>query len=67
MRAAIWPWSWPWLLPIALALWPSTTLADDQADYFVRSLPGAPSEPQVKMHAGWVQVLSSPSCQLFLA
>jgi carboxypeptidase D len=40
------------LLPIALALWPAKALAEGQADYFVHSLPGAPAEPPVKMHAG---------------
>ena len=39
----------------ALALsWTATLAAADKAagDYFVRSLPGAPEGPLVKMHAG---------------
>jgi carboxypeptidase D len=54
MRAVI--RSWSRLLPLALALWPTTTLAEGQADYFVHNLPGAPADPPVKMHAGHVTI-----------
>jgi carboxypeptidase D len=41
----------------ALALpWAATAAAGGKSagDYFVHSLPGAPAEPLVKMHAGYV-------------
>lgn len=40
---------------LSLALFPSMGLADMAAgDYFVHSLPGAPEDPHLKMHAGFV-------------
>ena len=40
---------------LSLALLPSVGLADMAAgDYFVHSLPGAPEDPRLKMHAGLV-------------
>lgn len=38
----------------AVALLPSVALAQSAADFFVHSLPGAPAEPPIKMHAGYV-------------
>lgn len=40
------------LLGAALAFLPSVSLALSAADYYVDSLPGAPAEPHIKMHAG---------------
>lgn len=40
------------LLGAALAFVPSLTFALSAADYYVDSLPGAPAEPPIKMHAG---------------
>jgi carboxypeptidase D len=37
---------------VALALSASLARAETAADYFVHSLPGAPAEPPIKMHAG---------------
>lgn len=40
---------------LTLSLFPSLGRADMAAgDYFVHSLPGAPADPQLKMHAGLV-------------
>ena len=47
----VWP-SASCLLGAALALLPSMTLALSAAEYYVESLPGAPAEPVIKMHAG---------------
>jgi hypothetical protein len=40
---------------LSLGLFPSIALANMAAgDYFVHSLPGAPEDPRLKMHAGLV-------------
>ncbi|KAE8454090.1 Cell death protease [Mollisiaceae sp. DMI_Dod_QoI] len=44
-----------WTLSVSMMA--STTFAqDDQADYFVHSLPGAPPGPLLKMHAGHIDL-----------
>jgi carboxypeptidase D len=35
--------------------WAPVVTAKSAADYFVRNLPGAPAEPPIKMHAGYVE------------
>lgn len=37
---------------LSLALGPVLAAAASSADYYVRSLPGAPENPALKMHAG---------------
>ena len=44
------------LLHVALVLFAATVSSADKtaADYYVKSLPGAPAGPLLKMHAGYV-------------
>lgn len=41
-----------WLLSLLLIVNPAFVSAATAADYYVRSLPGAPEGPLLKMHAG---------------
>lgn len=52
---------------LSLALFPSMGRAADKAagDYFVHSLPGAPAEPQLKMHAGHIEITPEHNGNLF--
>jgi carboxypeptidase D len=45
--------------------WASPSLAKSAADYFVHSLPGAPAEPPIKMHAGHIEVTPESNGNLF--
>ncbi|SPO06660.1 probable Pheromone-processing carboxypeptidase KEX1 [Cephalotrichum gorgonifer] len=53
------------LLGAALALLPSLALAQSAADYYVHSLPGAPAEPPIKMHAGHIEITPETNGNLF--
>ncbi|PKS05801.1 hypothetical protein jhhlp_007630 [Lomentospora prolificans] len=44
---------------------PSVALALSAADYFVHSLPGAPAEPPIKMHAGHIEITPESNGNLF--
>jgi carboxypeptidase D len=52
---------------LSLALFPSMGHAADKAagDYFVHSLPGAPAEPPLKMHAGHVEITPEHNGNMF--
>jgi carboxypeptidase D len=54
------------LLGLALlAGWPPSVNANTAADYFVKSLPGAPDGvPLLKMYAGYVDSLGAPCHKL---
>nr|POE85469.1 pheromone-processing carboxypeptidase kex1 [Quercus suber] len=62
---------WPSLLTITLAgcsLWTSclsATTEKSAADYYVHSLPGAPSSPQLNMYAGHVEITPEHHGNLF--
>lgn len=43
-----------WALSLLFLLSSNLVAAKSAADYYVRSLPGAPDGPLLKMHAGWV-------------
>lgn len=54
-----------WTLSLLLLLIPRSTTAKSAADYYVHSLPGAPEEPLLKMHAGHIEVDSGHNGNLF--
>ncbi|KAL2141464.1 hypothetical protein VTI28DRAFT_2387 [Corynascus sepedonium] len=61
-------WRLPAMVIAALALpWTATLAAADKTagDYFVHSLPGAPEEPVVKMHAGHIEITPEHNGNLF--
>ncbi|KAL7274988.1 Cell death protease [Rhizina undulata] len=50
---------------ISLLQWLPTVLAASSADYYVRSLPGQPEGPLIKMHAGHIEVDPQNNGNLF--
>lgn len=44
-----------WALALALFAMPLVNAQKTQADYYVKSLPGQPDGPLLKMHAGYVR------------
>ncbi|KAL1957886.1 hypothetical protein VTO42DRAFT_5451 [Malbranchea cinnamomea] len=55
-----------WLFPLFLFLMNAALVtAKCAADYFVRSLPGQPAEPPIKMHAGHIEVDPEHNGNLF--
>ena len=65
-RKAIWTSSWAVLLIMfGLLAMPVQSADKIAADYFVKSLPGQPDGPLLKMHAGHVEVLPEHNGHLF--
>ncbi|KAL4914186.1 alpha/beta-hydrolase [Aspergillus aurantiobrunneus] len=54
-----------WAVSIIFLLNPITTLAQSAADYYVKSLPGAPEGALLKMHAGHIEVNKEHNGHLF--
>ncbi|KAL4789872.1 pheromone-processing carboxypeptidase kex1, partial [Aspergillus venezuelensis] len=54
-----------WALSLVFFLNSVATLAQSAADYYVHSLPGAPEGPQLKMHAGHIEVDPEHNGHLF--
>ncbi|KAL4930042.1 serine-type carboxypeptidase kexA [Aspergillus undulatus] len=54
-----------WALSLFFLLSPVVTLAQSAADYYVKSLPGVPQGPQLKMHAGHIEVDPEHNGHLF--
>ncbi|KAI9039521.1 serine-type carboxypeptidase kexA [Aspergillus affinis] len=54
-----------WLLSLLFIMNPTLISAATAADYYVRSLPGAPEGPLLKMHAGHIEVDEKSNGNLF--
>ncbi|CAK7264348.1 Cell death protease [Sporothrix epigloea] len=59
---------WPAIAAVTAAvavLWTSGAQAASASDYFVRSLPGAPPGPLLKMHAGHIEITPEHNGNMF--